>query len=111
MLLSGYGLRAWRAIATYLVTLLGISAAIRWSTRTFVTNEHLALGTSNNDSGLSLHHFIDVVAFVARSSVSFLSPPISGLTPSGTVLLLITRFVAPASLALAILAIRARVRR
>jgi hypothetical protein len=104
-LVSGYGLRAWRALASYAFTLLVVSAALRLFTRTFVSDEAAAAG------GLSFHRFADVIAFVARSSVSFLSAPITGLTAWGTALLLLTRFSAPVFLALAILAIRARVHR
>jgi hypothetical protein len=108
---SGYGLRAWRALVSYAVILLAVSAALRWSTITFVSDVRSAVGITGSGRGLSFHHFGDVLAFVARSSVSFLTPTTSGLTAWGTALLLLVRFAAPVFLALATLAIRARVRR
>jgi hypothetical protein len=109
--LSGYGLRAWRALASYAVTLLAASAALRWPTNTFILDQHAAAGIPAGTKDLPFHHFGDVVAFVARSSLSFLSIPIPGLTAWGTALLLITRFAALVFLTLTVLAIRARVHR
>lgn len=110
-LVSGYGLRAWRALATYVAILVAVSAALRWETSTFVNDRLAAAGIAHGSHGLSFNHFGDVLALVARYSVTFLSPPTGGFTAWGTALLLLVRFAAPIFLALMLLALRSRVQR
>jgi hypothetical protein len=96
---SGYGLRASRALGSYLVLLL--------ITTWFVADQTAAAGSA----GLSFHSFWDVLAIVARSSVSFLSAVTTGLTAEGTLLFILLRLAGPATVALTIFAVRARVQR
>jgi hypothetical protein len=135
---AGYGLRAYRALATYALILLAFSALFYIRTATFVSDTAAAAGgttptavatgtpigspsgpssSPSTNSGapaarlLSFHHFGDVAAILGRSSVSFLSPIPNGLTALGTLMIILLRFSAPAALALAVLAVRARVQR
>jgi hypothetical protein len=110
-LTSGYGLRAGRALASYALAVVAIAAAFRIWTSTFIDDWAAAVGIPSGGHGLDVNHFGDVVAFVARSSISFLSPATLGLTAWGTALILLARFTAPVFLALAVLAIRAHVQR
>jgi ABC-type maltose transport system permease subunit len=52
-----------------------------------------------------------MLAYVVRSSISFPSPITDGLTAWGTFLMVTVRIAAPVLLALAFLAIRARIQR
>jgi hypothetical protein len=108
---SGYGLHAWRAILSYTAVILAVAGALYLDTETFVNDEAAAAGRTPAGGGLSFDSYGDVVALVARSSVSFLSPTTSGLTAWGTALLILVRFAAPVFLALTVLAVRARVQR
>jgi len=106
-LISGYGLRAYRAIATYLVLLLTITALLRYRTDWFVADRTAAAGSA----GLAFDQFWDVFAIAARASVNVLSAVTTGLTAAGTMLFILLRLAGPATIALAILALRARVQR
>lgn len=106
-LTSGYGLRAHRAFLSYLTLLLAATALLRYQTGWFVADESDAAGST----GLSFNSFWDVMAIAARSSVSFLSAVTTGLTAGGTLLFILLRLAGPATVALAILALRARVQR
>jgi uncharacterized protein YjbI with pentapeptide repeats len=105
----GYGLRASRALATYAIVLLSFTFLFRYLTSSFVNSQKAAAG--GGEHPLSFQRFWDVAAILIRSSVSFLSPITSGLTALGTLMLVALRFSAPVALALAILAVRARVQR
>ena len=104
---SGYGLRASRALVTYLVVLLGTTLLLRYETGWFVADPSAAAGSA----GLSFTNFWDVLAISARSSVSFLSATTDGLTAAGTMLFILLRLLGPATVALTILALRAKVQR
>jgi uncharacterized protein YjbI with pentapeptide repeats len=104
---SGYGLRASRALLTYLLVLLGTTLLLRRETDWFVASPTAAAGSS----GLSFTSTWDVFAIAARSSVSVLSANTNGLTAAGTILFIVLRLVGPATIALTILAVRAKVQR
>lgn len=104
---SGYGLRASRALLTYLLVLLGTTLLLRHKTDWFVASPRAAAGSE----GLSFMRSWDVFAIAARSSVSFLSANTNGLTAAGTVLFILLRLLGPGTVALTILALRAKVQR
>jgi hypothetical protein len=104
---SGYGLRASRALLTYLLVLLGTTLLLRHKTDWFVASPTAAAGSE----GLSFTSSWDVFAIAARSSVSFLSANTNGLTAAGTILFILLRLRGPATVALTILALRAKVQR
>lgn len=111
-LTSGYGLRAYRALLSYLVILFSFAALFRYRTSWFVLNENVAAGGTGTSPGvLSFDHYWDVVAILSRSAVNFAAATGGGLTAWGTLSILLLRLAAPTFLALAILAIRARVQR
>ena len=106
-IVSGYSLRLYRALLTYFIILLAVSLLLRYVTRLFVEDTVAAAGSP----GLTFNRFWDVFAITARSSVTFFSPVTNGLTSAGTLLFIALRLTGPATLALAILAVRARVQR
>jgi hypothetical protein len=94
-LVSGYGLRASRAFAGYVVAVAAIAAAIhRWG-----LTSHAGLGR--------------VLAYVLLSSATILQKPSPGLplNTAGTYFEFAARVSGPALLALMVLALRSRVRR
>jgi hypothetical protein len=105
--ISGYGLRAYRALSTYFAILLAVSLLLRYRTGWFVENASAAAGSA----ALTFNRFWDVFAITARSSVTFFSPVTNGLNAAGTLLFIGLRLTGPVALALAILAVRARVQR
>jgi hypothetical protein len=108
----GYGLRASRALATYVFVLMTFTVLFRYRTSWFVSDATAAAGGSSSSTHmLNFHRFWDTAAILGRSSVTFLSPIATGLTAAGTLMLILLRFTAPAALALAVLAVRARVQR
>jgi hypothetical protein len=92
-LLSGYGLRPTRALASLAVTLLICAALLRW----FGFHEELGYGRS--------------LLFAIESSLSLLRPPETGLSASGEVIQITLRLLGPLLFGLALLAVRARVKR
>lgn len=105
--ISGYGLRASRALSTYVGILFIVSFLLRYKTRWFVENAPAAAGST----ALTFTRFWDVFAITARSSVTFFSPVANGLNSAGTLLFIGLRLTGPAALALAIIAVRARIQR
>ena len=111
-LTSGYGLRARRALLTYLAILMGAAVLVRYRTATFVYDQNSVAGaTSPGARALRFDHYWEVVAILSRSAVNFLSGVSNGLSAWGVFLILLLRLTAPAFLALAIFAVRARVQR
>jgi hypothetical protein len=92
-LVSGYGLRPTRAVLSLLLTLLVGSGLL------FSFGFHQA-----HSPGRSL-------LFAIESSLSLLRPPDSGLSAGGEVVQIALRLLGPLFFALAVLAVRARVRR
>jgi hypothetical protein len=92
-LVSGYGLRAYRALATYLVLILAASMLLRYQTTWFVAEPDKVAGST----GLSFVQFWDVFAITARSSVGFISAMPQGLTAAGTLLFIGLRLIGPAA--------------
>jgi uncharacterized protein YjbI with pentapeptide repeats len=93
-LLSGYGVRAWRALASLAVVVAVASAAfVKWG----FPGKSVAYG--------------DAVRFSVRAATSLLRGTDTLLTPAGEWIELVLRLIAPLLLALALLAIRSRVRR
>jgi hypothetical protein len=106
-LTAGYGVRASRALATYLAVLLLAGAALRYQTAWFVAEQAKVAASS----GLRFNHYWDSVAIAVRNSVSFFGGISEGLTAAGTALMFVLRLVGPAAFALMILALRSRVQR
>jgi hypothetical protein len=106
-LAAGYGLRASRAAATYLSIVAVVTLMLVKAQRVFITAPKMV----GND--INFHSYADVfLRVVMRSSVSFFAPvATSGFSAVGVATLLILRLVGPACLALAILALRARVQK
>jgi hypothetical protein len=92
-LLSGYGLRPARALASLAVTLLVGAALLRW----FGFHEGRSYGRS--------------LLFAIESSLSLLRPPQTGLSASGEIVQITLRLLGPLLFGLALLAVRARVKR
>lgn len=92
-LLSGYGLRPTRALVSLAVTLLLSAALLHW----FGFNETRGYGRS--------------LLFAIESSLSLLRPPQTRLTAGGEVIQITLRLLGPLLFGLALLAVRARVKR
>jgi len=84
-----------------------ITVLLRYRTDWFVADRAAAAGSA----GLAFDQFWDVFAIAARASVNFLTAVTTGLTAAGTVLFIVLRLAGPATIALAVLALRARVHR
>ena len=118
-ILAGYGLRAYRAFATYLAVVFGLAALLHWRTRNLVVLEavinpdgkKVEVAKAAGSAGLHFERFGDCVAIAFRSTVSFLSPVTDGLTGSGTMLFLVAKIAGPVLLGLSALALRSRVQR
>jgi uncharacterized protein YjbI with pentapeptide repeats len=93
-LLSGYGVRVWRAVTALVVVIAAASAALQ------------AWGFPGSPV-----QYGDAVRFSVRAATSLLRGGDAALTPAGEWIELVLRLVAPLLLALALLAIRGRVRR
>jgi hypothetical protein len=91
--LSGYGLRAWRAVTA--LVLLIVLAGIGFASWGFPNTVDLS----------------DAIRFSARSATALLRGPDQTLTPSGEWLEIGLRLAGPLLLGLAIVSIRGRVRR
>jgi uncharacterized protein YjbI with pentapeptide repeats len=105
---SGYGLRAYRAFASYMVALVIAAGLFYGAPGIMVANPSEVVG-----GAVDFDSFGDVlVKLVVRSSVSFFTPiDVAGLRNAGIITLLTLRLIGPLFFALAILAIRARVER
>jgi uncharacterized protein YjbI with pentapeptide repeats len=94
-LVSGYGLRAWRAFATLAVMVaLAAAAFLAWG---------FPAGTRLDYAGS--------LRFTLRAATSLLRGSDQALTPTGEWIELVLRFLGPVLLGLAVLALRGRVRR
>jgi hypothetical protein len=90
---SGYGLRAWRALASLALTLIASAALLSW------------FGFHHSQSyGRSLLFAID-------SSISLLRAPSASLTAGGQIVEIALRLLGPLFFGLALLALRSRVKR
>lgn len=92
-LVSGYGTKAWRALAGFLVLVVVLGVLMH------------AFGFAHPQSWLR------TVAFTLGSSVYLARAPATGLTATGDLLQLGLRVVGPVLLGLTFLALRARVKR
>ena len=93
-LVSGYGLRAWRALAWLLVVLLTATAAMR------------AVGFADHRQSWS-----SALLYTAGAVTRLVSPSEGLLTEPGQAIRLVVGLVGPILLALALLALRGRVKR
>jgi len=106
-LTCGYGVRASRALATYIAVLLFTGAALRYQTAWFVA-EPLKVAAS---SGLHFADYWDSVAIAARNSATFFGGASEGWTAAGVALMFVVRLIGPAAFAFMLLALRSRVQR
>jgi uncharacterized protein YjbI with pentapeptide repeats len=120
-LLSGYGLRAWRALTALavVVVLAGIVLAF-WGFpsgapgfRPITVNRGGALVYEQQaaEPPPGLRRLPDAIRFSARSATVLLRGPDRALTPLGEWLEIGLRFIGPVLLGLAVLSVRGRVRR
>jgi hypothetical protein len=120
-LLSGYGLRAWRALTALAVAvvLAGVVLAF-WgfpdaapSFRPTAVDRGGALVYQQQpaDPPPGIGQLPDAIRFSARSATALLRGPDRPLTPLGEWLDIALRFVGPVLLGLAVLSVRGRVRR
>jgi Pentapeptide repeats (9 copies) len=119
--LSGYGLRAWRAMAALavVVVLAGIvlafwgfpSAAPSFRPAAVDPSGALVYQQRPADPPPGLGRLPDAIRFSARSATALLRGPDRALTPLGEWLEIGLRFVGPILLGLAVLSVRGRVRR
>ena len=93
-LVSGYGLRAWRALAWLLVVLLAATAAL-W-----------AVGFADQRQSWN-----SALLYTAGAVTRLVSPPEGLLTEPGQAIRLVVGLLGPVLLALALLALRGRVKR
>jgi uncharacterized protein YjbI with pentapeptide repeats len=93
-LVSGYGLRAWRALAWLLVILLTASAALR------------AVGFTDPHQSWS-----SALLYTVGAVTRLVNPPDGLLTEPGQAIRLVVGLLGPILLALALLALRGRVKR
>jgi hypothetical protein len=94
-LVSGYGLRAWRAFATLAVVIVLTAAAF------------VAWGYPPGPDVT----YADSLRFSLRAATSVLRGPEQRLTPAGEWIELVLRFTGPVLFGLAVLALRGRVKR
>jgi hypothetical protein len=106
-ILAGYGLRAYRSLATYAALVFGFAWLLHSHTGSIVSDTTKAAGSG----GLHFAQFWDCVAISFRSTVSFLSPVTEGLTALGTGLFVGMKIAGPLMLGLAALSMRSRVQR
>jgi Pentapeptide repeats (9 copies) len=108
---GGYGVRpgpplCW-LVAVIVATWLLLWQRTDWFVRDTLDNKP----TNRTLNGYHLDQGWDSLAFVVRSSISFLSAPADGLTAAGTFLLVFERYTAVTLLTLAVFGIRSRVAR
>ena len=120
-LISGYALRAWRALAALAAVIL--VAAVVFAFWGFPRSEpgFRAVGVSNGgalvyqqqpaDAPPGIERLPAAVRFSARSATALLRGPDRALTPVGEWLEITLRFLGPFLLGLAVLSVRGRVRR
>jgi Pentapeptide repeats (9 copies) len=106
-LTCGYGVRASRALTTYVVVLLLAGAALRCRSSWFVADPAKVTASP----GLTLTDYWDCVAIAVRNSVTFFGGTSEGWTAAGIALLFVVRLIGPAAFAFILLALRARVQR
>jgi len=106
-LACGYGVRASRALATYVAVLLLTGAALRYGTSWFVAESSKVTASP----GLHLTDYWDCVAIAARNSVTFFGGVSEGWTAAGVALMFVVRLIGPAAFAFMLLALRSRVQR
>jgi hypothetical protein len=105
-LISGYGLRAWRAFATFAVVVAASVVLFRLGGQ--FDPECVASPAETCDG----QTWAETAVFTFKGSVSFLRAPADGaLTVGENIVMIALRLLAPALFALAILALRARIRR
>jgi hypothetical protein len=120
-LLSGYGLRAWRALAALgvVVVLAGIILAFwgfpgappSFGPTAVDPSGALLYQQQPVDSPPGIGRLPDTIRFSARSATALLRGPDRALTPLGEWLEIGLRFTGPVLLGLAVLSVRGRVRR
>lgn len=93
-LVSGYGLRAWRALVALIVVLLGASVIFRYA------------GFPGDT-----HTYVASLRFAVQSAMSLVRGTDEPLTPTGEWIALALRLLGPLLFGLALLALRGRVRR
>ena len=106
-LTCGYGVRASRALASYVAVLLFAGAALRYRTDWFVADPLKVTASP----GLHLTDYWDSVAIAARNSVTFFGGASEGWTAAGIALMFLVRLIGPAAFAFILLALRSRVQR
>jgi uncharacterized protein YjbI with pentapeptide repeats len=97
-LTSGYALRAWRALATLLLTILVISGLF------------VAFGFDDTSTTADTS-FLGAAIFSFRTAIGLLRDPQPTLTLAGDVLQIVLRLAAPVLLGLAVLSVRGRIKR
>jgi uncharacterized protein YjbI with pentapeptide repeats len=97
-LTSGYALRAWRALATLLLTILVISGLF------------VAFGFDDTSTAADTS-FLGAAIFSFRTAIGLLRDPQPTLTLAGDVLQIVLRLAAPVLLGLAVLSVRGRIKR
>jgi hypothetical protein len=120
-LVSGYALRAWRALATLaVVVLLAAAGFALWgfpdaepAFRPVGVDQAGALVYQQRpaEAATALERLPEGVRFSARSATSLLRGPDRALTPVGESLEIALRLLGPVLLGLAVLSVRGRVRR
>ncbi|TWP48313.1 hypothetical protein FKR81_28910 [Lentzea tibetensis] len=117
-LLAGYGLRAWRALTTLAVVFL--TATLLFGTVGFASTTTTEYVPTNTSPPTYVPHTVqgpkpgwsEAVYTAAQSSMSLVRPATNlPLTSAGRVTDMVLRIICPLLLALALLAIRARVKR
>lgn len=106
-LTCGYGVRASRALVTYVAVLLLTGLALRYRTSWFVADPPKVTASP----GLNLSDYWDCVAIAARNSVTFFGGSSEGWTAAGVALMFVVRLIGPAAFAFMLLALRSRVQR
>lgn len=109
-LVSGYGLRAWRALTAVLVIFVLIAlllGAVGFATPSPATAAH-ATPTTGPPADTS---FVGAVIYGARTAIGLPHDPQPPLTQWGDVLQIALRIIVPVLLGLAVLSIRGRIKR
>jgi hypothetical protein len=103
--IGGYGVRAWRPLAAYLLVIAATAIAL------LVKASRRHLVTADIVNSLHLARVGGAFGFVFRNSTSIFQAPADQLTGLGTSVFVLERFAAVSLLALFVLAVRSKVQR
>ena len=100
---AGYGVRAWRAFASYFVTVIGIGLLFY-----FLKGQLIDLDATVKPD---VDTYLEAMTFSLRNSINLFRAPDTGLEPLGIMVLVLGRLLGVAFLALAVIGLRSHTER